>query len=437
MFNSTTDPVRTNKLKTLIVNAIFSLFPLSFIIGNAMINLNIVIFILVTFSFYYNELKNLKFNIFDKIINFFFIYILVVLIINFFQSWLDDKIFSSIIINKTFFYLRYYFLYISVRFLVSQNILKLNWFYLSGSFFVIFVCIDIFYQYFFLHDIFGIEIVTPRRLSGVFGAELIAGGYIQRFSLFVIFLSFILNIKKTYYKILIQTLVISILVAGIILSGNRMPFFLFFFSLFLICLLHDNLRKYFFLICIVVILPVIFTYQNNNNFKANLTMFYKDTKSLIEIVTSNTKSLQQSLVVNETPFFREFYTGYKTWKTKIFFGGGVKSFRVNCINCNNHPHNYYIEILTDTGLFGFFIISILIFYFLYKIFKINYIFKFKSNFDQRTAMLFFIFCTEFFPIKSTGSFFSTGNAAFIFLVLALLVSSIEKYKEEKKDLSNL
>ena len=166
-------------------------------------------------------------------------------------------------------------------------------------------------------------------------------------------------------------------------------------------------------------------------------MFYKDTKSLIEIVTSNTKSLQQSLVVNETPFFREFYTGYKTWKTKIFFGGGVKSFRVNCINCNNHPHNYYIEILTDTGLFGFFIISILIFYFLYKIFKINYIFKFKSNFDQRTAMLFFIFCTEFFPIKSTGSFSSTGNAAFIFLVLALLVSSIEKYKEEKKDLSNL
>ena len=51
------------------------------------------------------------------------------------------------------------------------------------------MCFDIFIQYFFGKDIFGYEIIYDRKLSGPFGDELIAGGYVQRFSLFAFFIT--------------------------------------------------------------------------------------------------------------------------------------------------------------------------------------------------------------------------------------------------------
>ena len=61
-------------------------------------------------------------------------------------------------------------------------------------------------------------------------------------------------------------------------------------------------------------------------------------------------------------YLKEFNLGYLTWKENIFFGGGINSFYLNCkINydfCSNHPHNYYLEILTETGIIGFILISL-------------------------------------------------------------------------------
>ena len=45
---------------------------------------------------------------------------------------------------------------------------------------------------------------------------------------------------------------------------------------------------------------------------------------------------------------------------KYFFGSGFKSFRYECrkikkkenISCPSHPHNMYIEFISDTGLIG-------------------------------------------------------------------------------------
>ena len=61
-----------------------------------------------------------------------------------------------------------------------------------------------------------------------------------------------------------------------------------------------------------------------------------------------------------------FNSGIQTWKKNKVFGGGLKSFRLNCSQyyknwtgtnykfqtCNTHPHNYAIEILVDTGIVG-------------------------------------------------------------------------------------
>ena len=70
---------------------------------------------------------------------------------------------------------------------------------------------------------------------------------------------------------------------------------------------------------------------------------------------------------------RLFLAAIDTWKFNKILGGGIKSFREDCwklekqpnINlsdkllpdkknrlCSNHPHNYYFEILTETGIAG-------------------------------------------------------------------------------------
>ena len=82
--------------------------------------------------------------------------------------------------------------------------------------------------------------------------------------------------------------------------------------------------------------------------------------------------------------------------------------------------------MVDLGLVGLSIILIFIFMLLHKIFiNKNTIFKLNFNTLNSKSMPFFlIFVVEFFPLRSSGSFFTTGNASLIFIVLAILVSLI-------------
>jgi hypothetical protein len=174
----------------------------------------------------------------------------------------------------------------------------------------------------------------------------------------------------------------------------------------------------------LISLPLI--YKLNDNFKDDVLSFHKTTKALIDVFYFQSHTLEESINFHKTPYVLEFYAAHLTWKKNIYFGGGIKSFRFNCPNCNTHPHNYYLEFFVDLGLFGFCILGIFLFYIFYKIYKIKYIFYSSSILGQKTLTFFIIFFTEFFPFRSTGSFFSTNNASFIFLVLALLVSLIAK-----------
>ena len=118
---------------------------------------------------------------------------------------------------------------------------------LDGSFkslILVIVSLDIFYQFFNGKDIFGFETIgSGRRLAGPFGDELIAGGSLQRFSIFSFFLLplFFYHQSVKYSKYLIPIL-FFIFFSGIILSGNRMPMILFIFTTLLILIFQKQTR---------------------------------------------------------------------------------------------------------------------------------------------------------------------------------------------------
>tara|TARA_B100001121_G_C18395383_1_gene482811 strand:- start:312 stop:614 length:303 start_codon:yes stop_codon:yes gene_type:complete len=86
-----------------------------------------------------------------------------------------------------------------------------------------------------------------------------------------------------------------------------------------------------------------------------------------------------------------------------------------------HPHNYYLEILTETGIVGFLIISLIFLKILYLSFYKKYISKSSFSANNTVVPFIFLFIAEIFPLKSTGSFFTTGNTTYLFLILAIIV----------------
>ena len=94
-------------------------------------------------------------------------------------------------VKKSIYFLRYLLLYLILRILIEKSIINLKLFFLFCSFATLFVSFDIFFQFIYGKDIFGFEVISnSRKLSGPFGDELIAGSFIQRFSIFTFFTSF-------------------------------------------------------------------------------------------------------------------------------------------------------------------------------------------------------------------------------------------------------
>ena len=130
-----------------------------------------------------------------------------------------------------------------------------------------------------------------------------------------------------------------------------------------------------------------------------------------------------------------FSTAIETWKFNKILGNGIKSFRIDCKKiikvkiyslCSNHPHNYYFEILTETGIVGLLLIISIMLLFLFLIFK-NARFFYENSFENfvlLAAMTSLII--EMFPVRSSGSFFTTNNTTYIVLILSIFLCLIKK-----------
>ena len=429
---------KNNLTKTNFFNLLLALMPFAFIAGNMIINIITILIIFFTIILFGKNLFKIKYQLLDKIIFLFFSFIIFTALINdiFYLNKLSwGTPFATTL--KSILFLKYLLLFIVLKFLVEKNIINFKIFFLSCSFAALFVCFDIFYQYIFGKDIFGYEMKEGfRKLSGPFGDELIAGGYIQRFSIFALFTIplFYENVSSKILKFLIPLLLIIVFLA-LILSGNRMSFILFIFLITLVVFFHGQTRKYFlpFILSFSLIFLLIFNF--NQKVKSNFGNFYGQ-------VSTITKTLLNQEIDKEkkSTYLKDFATFYDTWLMNKYIGGGIKSFRYYChvrpsidknlkVGCNMHPHNYYFELLTETGLIGF-ILAITIFGMtLYRTFYKKYFVNSSFFVNNKIIIPFiFLFIAEIFPIKSTGSFFTTGNATYIFLIMAILVGLASKEK---------
>ena len=405
-------------------NTLFCLFPISFVIGNQAINLNTLLLIFFTLVYFKNQIYKIKFNSLDKLLIIFFIYILISLIVNYIEQLILEKKISEIIFFKSIFYLRYLLLYLALRFLISKKIISIKLFSIVCVLSASFVAIDVFIQFFFGKNIIGIIPISDRHYSGVFGAELIAGGYLQKFAIFILATPFFLE-KKNYNKFITQFIFLIIILFSIILTGNRIPLLLYLFSILIFIFIRVKNKWHVLNFFIIILLCLFFAFKNFSTFKINTSNFYSQSKFLISTIFTKDMNLEPASVWQK-PYVTEFQCGKEAIKLNPIFGGGLRSYRVNFSVCNSHPHNYYLEIISDLGVLGLLIILI----FAFKLFRKTLKNSLTNIYDNIIFPPFLILLMEFFPFRSSGSFFTTNNSTIIFIMLAMLVSLCSKIPEE-------
>lgn len=432
-----------------LINLIILLIPLNYIAGNLMLNLNIIILIFyVLFLFRLEVFKN-KLSIIDKLIIIYFFYIVINGIFNnFFNLSLQN---DNTVLIKSFLYTRFLILYFVLKYLIKQDLINYKLLFFSFGFYCLFVSFDLIIQYSFGQDLFGFK-GEGRRLGGPFGDEQIAGGFIQRFFIFIPFSLFFFTNKIKNWKIqIIFLFMLLICVLGIMIAGNRMPILLFILSLTMVFVYQKSLRKTLILLPFIIVGSYAYIANANINYTYHIKSALKGSNQIYDYAKTRISTGEIKLL---NTYIKEIELGILTWEENKYFGSGVKSFYRACaninnskivklnlevlkreakVNCNIHPHNYYIQILAELGIMGLFLsLFLFILIFLKTVKKIH--FTEDSNKKFMIIVPFFItFITELFPLKTTGNFFTSTNATFLFIIISFIVGLLEVRKNNYYD----
>jgi O-antigen ligase len=191
-----------------------------------------------------------------------------------------------------------------------------------------------------------------------------------------------------------------------------MNFIILFFGYLVFFFIGSNLKK-FITATVSMLLLVLLIYFNHNSINKRFNEFGYDI-----------------LNFKNSGHGRLFFSAYSLWENNKIFGVGLKNYRIICNstklneytrqneNCSTHPHNFYAEILVETGVVGLFLFSLFLFYF-FKFILLNLR---KSQNKEYNSIIYgslFIIFIYIWPIRSSGSFFSTWNAVFFWFNIGL------------------
>ncbi len=386
------------------VLAIFSIFLLE------------IILIFISSIFLFQVLKSKEYFYFNNFFFKFFLIFYVYLLFNFvFQT---DKIDTLSII----FYFRYIIYTLAIYyFLDKKEKLFIN-FIKTVFFCLVLLTLDTIVQTIFGFNLIGLKLIENNRPSSFFGDELILGSYIFRILPFIFVFLLLENDNFPKFPKVIFMLLSFVV---IFLSGERTSILLSLLLLITYIFLFNKrkiIKTFKYLISILLIifsLLLIFSkkYQNRFIFDPldNLSNNYKVTKDLLEDYSHEPKiiffsGLHHNLMV----------TSFRIFDDNKIFGSGPRSYRTVCdkykinrYSCDRHPHNYYIQLLSETGLIGvsfLILIYILIIKELYLLHSQNK----NSNDDLKFCFLAFYFAA-LWPIIPPGNFFNNWLSIMNFL----------------------
>ena len=208
------------------------------------------------------------------------------------------------------------------------------------------------------------------------------------------------------------------------ISGERTSIGLFVLSLLFIFFSSNRFRRS--LIVPLIAIIIIFSF----------TLSYSD-KLKNRILTQTIKQMGLTSSSERVVLFSKLYEGhykisYNMFKEKPIFGHGAKMFRVYCLKeenfvaddaCTTHPHNFYAQMIAETGIIGLITMLSIFLLICYKFILNFYSICFKKKqflTDEAICLLSFYFMT-LFPILPSGNFFNNWLSIIIYYPLGFLL----------------
>ena len=406
------------------IEILFILLPISLIFSSVVAEL--ILFMLIIVYFKFVERTEAIYLFKQPIIYPLYIF-WAYLILNYFINFDNNPSFL-----RTIFFIRFILLIIAVNYFINYLNIDLKKIFKFWLFFIIFICFDIFWQFFFTKNLIGYPSVPAGqdifRLGGMMGDELKIAFFIFYFGTIV----FSFYFQKNYNRNTLNIFFLIFLLFTIFITGERSNLISMLVFLFL-TLIFIKFNKKIFLIFFIIILNIFLIL---NFFQKELT-----SRMLIEL-PNNFKLLKieknKNFFNKDSQYFSHYSTAYQIYKEHKLFGVGLKNFRNFCDkeiykkevykgyedrNCRTHPHNLYLEILSELGLIGF----LIFFSFFINVFLKFIITIFKSK-NYFISLSFFSILIYFIPILPRGSFFNNWNAIIFWFIFSFVFSLYFKLK---------
>ena len=136
-------------------------------------------------------------------------------------------------------------------------------------------------------------------------------------------------------------------------------------------------------------------------------------------------------------------TAYNMFKYQPIFGHGPKMFRIICADekyatginpCMTHPHNFYIQLLAETGIIGFLFLFSAMVYVVYTALRqfLFIIFRKKRPLSDYQVCLLAGMLITVWPLTTNGNFFNNWLMTAYILPIGFYLQSIYSRKNLKK-----
>ena len=386
---------------------LFSIIPLSIVVG-PMISLINILLIDVFFIYIILRYKNYTF-VYNK---YFFCLILLYLYL-IFNSFISVDLYEGLARNLGF--IRFIILFLAFNYFFRIEFFFKKVFFVWLIFFLV-ILIDIQFEFYFGKNIFGFNSEYGGRIVSFFKDEPIVGGFVGAF--WLILIGFLFGELKGKYKSLILILSLFFLLS-IFLTGERSNTIKAILSLIIFSFFLKEYSLKAKLIAFSTVLVIFFSILLNSEF---LKLRFVD------------QILVEKKNLNENIYIKLQKSGLEIFKNNLWFGVGNKNYRVitckdynddniiyNKKFCSTHPHQIYVEFLSEHGFFGFLFIMIILYILIFS--------KIKEIIFSKSYLSIGSFCyliATFTPLIPSGAFFSDFMLTLFFINFSIFYGSNPK-----------
>lgn len=399
--------------------------PFSLIAGPAIADISIVILglLYVLICIKNKDFRELT-NTFSLV---FFTFCILLIVISFLSQ---NPLLS---LESSLFYFRFGLFALSINYLLNNNLNFSKYFFYSIILCFILLSLDSIFELILNKNLISIftqnYVKSYGRVSSLFYDEYVLGSYFIRLLPIVCGLSIVLI--KNKFRNIILVLIISVSSLIIFISGERTALAMLIIFLLSTFFIFNKFKKLFFISFLIIFLTSGISIMVNSQLKERV--FINTTKQIsldFDNLEINLFSIQHQVI---------YQTSYKIIKDNFFIGIGPKMFREICKNekyktyteldksidgCQTHSHNSYIQVLTETGIFGFIFLILIYFFISYQLF-IKFL-NSKKNFNDYEIIEIFCLLSFFinlWPIMPTGSIFNNWINIMYFLPVGFYLYS--------------